>query len=453
MRRSRTAAQVVEGEYETGAQEQLYIEPNGMLAVADPRRASPSGARCSARTTSTRRSLGCSTCRPNEVRVVQMETGGGFGGKEEYPSIIAGHAALLAWKSGRPVKMIYDRAEDMVATTKRHPSRTRHRTAIDARRQAARDGHRVRHRRRRVLHAVAGRAVARNDSRGRTVLLPERAHPRRGGGDQRPAARRVPRLRRAAEHLRARAADGPRRAAAGLSPDEFRRRNFISHRADERRRSDHPRAGGHDGAARSRLRAVRIITRSAPGSPRDNARSPYAAASASPPSCTAPASPDPASSTSRRSSASRRTADGHIRVLAASTEIGQGTNTIFAQIAARRSRHRLRRRRGRAAGYGRGAQQRSDRRVAHVHGRRQAGGDRALGLKPTLVGRRLLRESYDSAAFRAAAAAYVAQHGSLRGTAQYQPPEGFTGTTRSTRATPTALTPGRSTWRKSPSIW
>ena len=59
-----------------------------------------------------------------------METGGGFGGKEEYPSIIAGHAALLSWKAGRPVKIVYDRAEDMVATTKRHPSRTRHRTAV-----------------------------------------------------------------------------------------------------------------------------------------------------------------------------------------------------------------------------------------------------------------------------------------------------------------------------------
>jgi CO/xanthine dehydrogenase Mo-binding subunit len=60
-----------------------------------------------------------------------METGGAFGGKEEYPSMIAGHAALLAMKSGRPVKIIYDRMEDMVATTKRHPSRTRHRTALD----------------------------------------------------------------------------------------------------------------------------------------------------------------------------------------------------------------------------------------------------------------------------------------------------------------------------------
>src|SRR5437016_6071753 len=44
--------------------------------------------------------------------------------------MISGHAALLAWKSGKPVKMIYDRAEDMVATTKRHPSHTRHKTAV-----------------------------------------------------------------------------------------------------------------------------------------------------------------------------------------------------------------------------------------------------------------------------------------------------------------------------------
>ena len=66
----------------------------------------------------------------DKVRVVQTETGGAFGGKEEYPSMIAGHAALLAMKSGTPVKIIYDRMEDMAATTKRHPSRTRHRTAV-----------------------------------------------------------------------------------------------------------------------------------------------------------------------------------------------------------------------------------------------------------------------------------------------------------------------------------
>jgi CO/xanthine dehydrogenase Mo-binding subunit len=125
---------IVEGEYETGAQEQLYIEPNGMLAEVSH------AADGTAQVTVTgslqcpfyvHRALKAIFNLPDEqVRVIQSETGGAFGGKEEYPSLIAGHAALLAWKSGQPVKIIYDRAEDMAATTKRHPSRTRHRTAV-----------------------------------------------------------------------------------------------------------------------------------------------------------------------------------------------------------------------------------------------------------------------------------------------------------------------------------
>ena len=67
----------------------------------------------------------------DKVRVIQTETGGAFGGKEDYPSMLAAHAALLAMKSGHPVKMVYDRMEDLAATTKRHPSRVRHRTALD----------------------------------------------------------------------------------------------------------------------------------------------------------------------------------------------------------------------------------------------------------------------------------------------------------------------------------
>ncbi len=59
---------------------------------------------------------------PSRIHITQAVTGGGFGGKEEYPSIIALHAALLAKKSGRPVRMIYDRKEDIEATTKRHPA-------------------------------------------------------------------------------------------------------------------------------------------------------------------------------------------------------------------------------------------------------------------------------------------------------------------------------------------
>jgi CO/xanthine dehydrogenase Mo-binding subunit len=66
----------------------------------------------------------------DKVRVVQTETGGGFGGKEEYPSMIAGHAALVALKARRGVKLVYDRVEDMLATTKRHPAIVRHRTGV-----------------------------------------------------------------------------------------------------------------------------------------------------------------------------------------------------------------------------------------------------------------------------------------------------------------------------------
>ena len=123
------AAFVVEGEYQTGAQEQLYIEPQGMIAQASADHGVWGSLQCPYYVHKALvRLFGLPRDR---IRVVQTETGGGFGGKEEYPSMLAGHAALLAWKCGKPVKMIYDRAEDMVATTKRHPSRTVHRTALD----------------------------------------------------------------------------------------------------------------------------------------------------------------------------------------------------------------------------------------------------------------------------------------------------------------------------------
>ncbi len=126
------AAFIVEGEYSTGAQEHVYIETNGMFATVDPEGCiTVSGSlQCPYYVHRALRELFHQP--PEKVRVIQLETGGAFGGKEEYPSIIACHAALLAWKSGRPVKLVYDREEDMAATTKRHPSRTRHRTAVSA---------------------------------------------------------------------------------------------------------------------------------------------------------------------------------------------------------------------------------------------------------------------------------------------------------------------------------
>jgi len=122
---------IVEGEYTTGAQEQLYIENNGVIASFDPESGITVWGSLQCPYYVHKALMKLCGLAEDKVRVVQAETGGAFGGKEEYPSMIAGHAALLAMKSGKPVKIVYDRMEDMAATTKRHPSRTRHRTAVD----------------------------------------------------------------------------------------------------------------------------------------------------------------------------------------------------------------------------------------------------------------------------------------------------------------------------------
>jgi CO/xanthine dehydrogenase Mo-binding subunit len=125
------AATVVEGTYETGAQEHVYLENQGMLAWPDGDVIVVKGSmQCpyyivDAFKTALARD-------ESQIRIIQATTGGGFGGKEEFPSSIALHAALLALKAGRPVKLVYDRSEDMAVTTKRHPSLVRHRTGLDA---------------------------------------------------------------------------------------------------------------------------------------------------------------------------------------------------------------------------------------------------------------------------------------------------------------------------------
>ncbi len=126
------AAHIVEGEYRTGAQEHLYIENNGIIAEysAEGGVTVWGSLQCPYYVFKSLRAV--FDLPEDKVRVIQTETGGAFGGKEDYPSILACHAALLAMKSGHPVKMVYDRMEDLAATTKRHPSRVRHRTALDS---------------------------------------------------------------------------------------------------------------------------------------------------------------------------------------------------------------------------------------------------------------------------------------------------------------------------------
>jgi CO/xanthine dehydrogenase Mo-binding subunit len=127
------AAHIIEGEYRTGAQEHLYIENNGMIAEWSQTTGITVWGSLQCPYYVHKSLLAVFDLPEDKVRVIQTETGGAFGGKEDYPSVLAAHAALLAIKSRQPVKMVYDRMEDMAATTKRHPSRIRHRTALDQR--------------------------------------------------------------------------------------------------------------------------------------------------------------------------------------------------------------------------------------------------------------------------------------------------------------------------------
>lgn len=125
------AAQVIEGTYYTSPQEQMYIEPQAMMAEWQDGRCYIVGSmQCPYYVHKAMKPL--LDTDADGVVITQSVTGGGFGGKEEYPSMLAAHVAILAKKAQRAVKIVYDRDEDITATTKRHPAFTKHRLAVDA---------------------------------------------------------------------------------------------------------------------------------------------------------------------------------------------------------------------------------------------------------------------------------------------------------------------------------
>jgi CO/xanthine dehydrogenase Mo-binding subunit len=353
-----------------------------------------------------------------------METGGGFGGKEEYPSIVAGHAALLAWKSGRPVKMVYGREEDMAATTKRHPSRTRHRTAV------TRDGRLAAMDidftidggayctlspvvlSRGTIHAAGPYSCPNVRVRGRAVATnvpPNGAF--RGFG----APQSIFALERHMDRVA---------AAVGLAPDEFRRRNFIR-AGDTLAVGQTIREPVDMAALLSRALALSSYREKRDRFQRENQRGVIRrgigfATFMHGAGFTGSGEVHLASLVTVEA-----TIEGVVRVLAASTEIGQGTNTIFSQIAAE------------ALGVDVDDVEVARPDTAKVPDSGPTVASRtcmvvgklvesaAVGVKHALVDAGLLPAVYSRIEFRAACRRYVEAFGPLRATSQYEPPAGL----------------------------
>jgi CO/xanthine dehydrogenase Mo-binding subunit len=120
---------VVEGTYRTPYQEHAYIEPNGMIGVPDGQGGVVVYGSMQCPFYVQKAVASALGCELNKARIVQTVTGGGFGGKEDAPSAPGAQVALLAQATGRPVRLIFTREEDMAVMSKRHPGRVRMRTA------------------------------------------------------------------------------------------------------------------------------------------------------------------------------------------------------------------------------------------------------------------------------------------------------------------------------------
>ncbi len=113
---------IVENEYSMPYQEHAYIEPQAMIAIPYPDGSIEirGSMQCPFYV---RKAVTAVLGLPeSKVKVIQCATGGAFGGKEDVPSLLACQAALPAWLLKRPIKLVYDRSEDMAVTSKRHPA-------------------------------------------------------------------------------------------------------------------------------------------------------------------------------------------------------------------------------------------------------------------------------------------------------------------------------------------
>lgn len=126
----RDAKYVFENEYSTGYQEHAYMEPQGMVGIYCDGKITVEGSmQCPYYIKDAIvQTLGFDY---DKVQVRQTTTGGGFGGKEDFPSLIGCQVAIAAYKTKKTVKLVFERNEDIISTTKRHPSKIRLKSYVD----------------------------------------------------------------------------------------------------------------------------------------------------------------------------------------------------------------------------------------------------------------------------------------------------------------------------------
>jgi len=417
------ADHIVEGEYTTGAQEQLYIENNGVIAAFDREQGITVWGSLQCPYYVHKALMALCNLPAEKVRVVQVETGGAFGGKEDYPSMIAGHAALLAMKSGRPVKIIYDRLEDMTATTKRHPSRTRHRTAV------SKDGTILGGE---IDFTIDGGAYATLSSvvlsrgtihaggpyywpnvriRGKAVATNAPPHGAfRGFG--------APQSLFAMERHMDRIAQ-----VVGLSAVEVRRRNFLKP----------GQTTTTEQTIREEIDLGKLLDRALELSDYDAKRARFAQGNEAGPVKKGMGIAAFLHGAGFTGSGERYLAsvvavegcvDGSVSVLVSSTEFGQGTNTVLCQIAAEAldlPYEDVRIAQPDTNQVPNSGPTVASRTVMVVGSLVRSA---AVGIKQTLIANGSLGVSYSPEEFRAACRRHIAEHGQLRSLARYEPPEG-----------------------------
>jgi CO/xanthine dehydrogenase Mo-binding subunit len=112
---------VVSGFYEVGQQDQAFLGPESGIAIPDGEGGIDIHVATQWLHVDREQVAPCLDLAPEQVRIHLAGVGGAFGGREDLSMQL--HAALLALRAGRPVKMVYNREESFVGHIHRHPAR------------------------------------------------------------------------------------------------------------------------------------------------------------------------------------------------------------------------------------------------------------------------------------------------------------------------------------------